>query len=570
MEFGNVIVTFRAARWKFFLIAVAMSCSSAAAADLRIDHVTIVSPERATPMRDATVVIQGDKITSIYSSKAAAARSADRNVEVIDGTGLYLSPGLIDSHVHTGGVPGMGPVQERANPEIARAATNQVSRSYLYFGFTTLIDLISTPRAIAKWNAHDVHPDIYFCGGTPIVDGYPMNWDPKPERYQEYPYLVVQKGEESRAPAGVDPATHTPEAVVARMKADGAICVKTFFDRGAASGDLPVPRFDTLQALVRAAHAAKMPVLIHATSSEGQTLALDAGVDIIAHGLWNWNGEPQTVSDLTPGVRRILDRVIQTKTMVQPTMQVAYGFRDLFDPGYLSGAQVQLVYPVSAIEWFRSPQGQWFHDLIAPGVLPKTLLNSSDFVAKWAAARSKYAVTVARDRNATEYLTKHNARLLFGTDTPAVPTYANPPGLSGWLEMHRLIEAGLTPAQIFRAATEANAQALRLEKEIGTVQVGKRANLLLLRENPAETIEAYDEIAKVILRGRVLDRKELAADRGAHLFSGTAWIVTSFPGRRKSIALRSPAARKPGAYVHVRWFDACVSPLDAAAKTSCF
>jgi imidazolonepropionase-like amidohydrolase len=46
---------------------------------------------------------------------------------------------------------------------------------------------------------------------------------------------------------------------------------------------------------------------------------------------------------------------------------------------------------------------------------------------------------------------------------------------------------------------------------IGTVQVGKRANLLLLRENPAETIEAYDGIVKVILRGRVLERKDLAA-----------------------------------------------------------
>jgi hypothetical protein len=40
------------------------------------------------------------------------------------------------------------------------------------------------------------------------------------------------------------------------------------------------------------------------------------------------------------------------------------------------------------------------------------------------------------------------------------------------------------------------------------------ASLLLLRENPGETIEAYDGIVKVILRGRVLDRKELSADGG--------------------------------------------------------
>jgi imidazolonepropionase-like amidohydrolase len=90
-------------------------------------------------------------------------------------------------------------------------------------------------------------------------------------------------------------------------------------------------------------------------------------------------------------------------------------------------------------------------------------------------------------------------------------TYANPPGMNGWLEMHRLIDAGLTPAQIFRAATLANAEALGLSREIGTVQPGMRANLLLLRQDPTQTIQAYDGIIKVILHGRVLDRAELAA-----------------------------------------------------------
>jgi hypothetical protein len=52
----------------------------------------------------------------------------------------------------------------------------------------------------------------------------------------------------------------------------------------------------------------------------------------------------------------------------------------------------------------------------------------------------------------------------------------------------------------------------KLDRDIGTVQVGKRANLLLLRKDPMQTIDAYAEIAKVILNGRVLDRSELAAN----------------------------------------------------------
>jgi imidazolonepropionase-like amidohydrolase len=116
-----------------------------------------------------------------------------------------------------------------------------------------------------------------------------------------------------------------------------------------------------------------------------------------------------------------------------------------------------------------------------------------------------------RGRLATAYFMSQHGRILFGTDTPSAPTYANPPGLNGWLEMHRLIDAGETPAQIFNSATLVNARAFRLDRDIGTVQVGKRANLLLLRQDPMQTIDAYAGIVKVILNGRVLDPGDLAA-----------------------------------------------------------
>ena len=58
-----------------------------------------------------------------------------------------------------------------------------------------------------------------------------------------------------------------------------------------------------------------------------------------------------------------------------------------------------------------------------------------------------------------------------------------------------------------------NAQALKLDQDIGTVEVGKRANLLLLREDPTRTIEAYAGIVKVLLGGRVVDPADLVANR---------------------------------------------------------
>src|ERR1700728_1947345 len=224
------------------------------AADLQIEHVSIVSPERGTPMRDALVRVHDGRIVDVRRASGVTPRSR-RDANVIDGSGLFLTPGLIDSHVHLGDIPGMTPEQEAQHPDIAKAARDQIPRSYLLYGFTTLIDLISTPPGMARWKSHGDTPDTYFCGGAALMDGYPMNYAPKPQRYQGWPYMLIEPG--TQAPEGIDPALHTPQAVVSRMKSDGAICVKTFFERGFGGGrNLPVPKLATIRARVRAAHAA--------------------------------------------------------------------------------------------------------------------------------------------------------------------------------------------------------------------------------------------------------------------------------------------------------------------------
>ncbi|MGH7576597.1 MAG: amidohydrolase family protein [Longimicrobiales bacterium] len=111
------------------------------------------------------------------------------------------------------------------------------------------------------------------------------------------------------------------------------------------------------------------------------------------------------------------------------------------------------------------------------------------------------------------HLSAADARLLFGSDTPSAPTYANPPGLNGRLEMEDWIAAGVTEAKLFRALTIDNARALGLEGEMGTVEVGKTANLLLLGADPLESVAAYDAIETVFLHGRPIPRDELSARR---------------------------------------------------------
>lgn len=436
------------------------------AQDLRIEHVTVISPERARPARDTTINIHDGRI------------AATSGGPVIDGHGLYLSPGLIDSHVHLAQIPGMTDGQEATHPDIARAARDQMPRSFLLAGFTTLIDLNSDPPVMARWKAHDLVPDTYWCGGAILRDGYPMNFFPAPARYEIFPYTIVD-------------TDSSAVASVAHMKADGALCVKTFFEHGfGADRNLPVPRLETMRSLVRAAHAAGLPVFMHANAAEAQTFALDAGADIIAHGMWNWKPSMDTV--LGEREMAILDRVVATNTGWQPTIQVLYGERDASSTSFLADKKLARFLPASLIAWYgkASAEGK-----------PESQAQANAIEAPW----------ITRVKRATGYLATHHARLLFGTDTPSGLTYANPPGLNAWLEMQNLVDAGLSPAQIFEAATLSNARAVGLEKDIGTVATAKRANLLLLREDPTQTIHAYTTIVKVILGGRVVDPHDLEA-----------------------------------------------------------
>jgi hypothetical protein len=359
---------------------------------------------------------------------------------------------------------------------------------------------------MARWKAHDLVPDTYFCGGAALMDGYPMNWTPKPARYRSAPYMLIEAG--TPAPEGIDPAQHTPAAVVSRMKADGAICVKTFFERGfGATHNLPVPKLATVRELVKVAHAAGLPVFIHANSSEAQSFAVEAGVDVIAHGMWNWS-ETSPTTQITPAIQATLDRVLAQKIGWQPTIQVLHGERDLFLTGFLADPQLRQVLPRNLLDWYGTAAGQWFRNTLTEGY---AALQGKDPQAAEAIVIEGYQIPLDRVQHATTYLAAHEARFLFGTDTPSAPTYANPPGLNGWWEMQRLVAAGLSPSQVFQAATLVNARALKLDHDVGIVAVGKRANLLMLRADPTQTIDAYHDIVKVILGGRVLDPASLAA-----------------------------------------------------------
>ena len=122
-----------------------------------------------------------------------------------------------------------------------------------------------------------------------------------------------------------------------------------------------------------------------------------------------------------------------------------------------------------------------------------------------------YNLYKSRLNTVARYLSEHNGNFILGSDTPAMNMFTNPPGYNGFLEMTHMFEAGIPLETIFKAVTYNNAKAFHLEHLYGGVEKDKVANLLILRSNPLNNINAYNDIEIVIIGGKVVHREKLSA-----------------------------------------------------------
>ncbi len=106
-------------------------------------------------------------------------------------------------------------------------------------------------------------------------------------------------------------------------------------------------------------------------------------------------------------------------------------------------------------------------------------------------------------------------RILAGTDAPMPLVY---PGYALHKELQLLVQAGMTPADALRSATIWPAEFLGQAHSIGSIAIGKRADLVLLDADPLEDINYTQRIRAVVLDGRLLDRRFLSFLReGLHV-----------------------------------------------------
>jgi imidazolonepropionase-like amidohydrolase len=216
--------------------------------------------------------------------------------------------------------------------------------------------------------------------------------------------------------------------------------------------------------------------------------------------MWHW-GQLDKETELPHEIKRLLDQIVEKGIGYQPTIQVLYGELAYFDPEYLKTDAIARVAPKEMLEWFQSPEGQWFRkELNEDGTPDATILKEYE------------QGPLRRVRQVVEYLASKDANFVFGTDTPSSPTYGNLPGLNGYLEMKQLQRAGMSLSQIFRAATINNAREFKMESQLGSIEPGKIANLVLMKKSPLESVDAYDSITTVWVHGKAVPRDGLAVN----------------------------------------------------------
>ena len=174
----------------------------------------------------------------------------------------------------------------------------------------------------------------------------------------------------------------------------------------------------------------------------------------------------------------------------------------MIDPSLLDDPRLTMALPPGVIAYLRS----------AGGVKARTaLLDEYRKASPPPGFEPLLNAAIQRTRATFKVMLLNHVSLVFGSDTPGVEGFGNPPGLNGRLELQAWADAGAPLSLILRAATLDNATALGLSHELGSIEVGKRGDLLLLKDNPLTNVSAYDSIETIFLNGEPITRETLRA-----------------------------------------------------------
>lgn len=474
---------------RMLIVTILLSSFTVLAQDtVLIENVTIISSHLREPKQNMNVLIDDGRIAKITKSKITTYDSS------VDGSGKFLTPGIMDSHAHVSSIPGMGfgvePVS-RKHPKLAEAYFEQQPNSFLYYGVTQVLD----PNPGLNFN-HFIsatnHPDYFRCEVITSEQTFPYVEKKDRKSRSMFTYLIDEKALKNEA--------RSAERVVQKIAQSGASCIKLYFEDGYGNAShWPLLKPQTIQRIKASAEQQNLPILAHANALDMQQLAMAAGVDVIAHGMWNW-GQYSREQNISEEIAQLLEDMISNKVGYMPTQRVIAGLGEVMRPSIADSVEFVSITPRALLDWYKTPQAQWFRQELRAGFDGMPDESIAD------------VFLFGRTRKGSQiihYLKESNYPILLASDFPGSPSFANQPGLTTFKEMHALSDAGLSHKEVLAAATINNAKQFKIDNDYGTVEVGKIANLLLLDSNPLRSIEAWDSIDLIFLHGRPIKRQSL-------------------------------------------------------------
>lgn len=454
------------------------SCSKPTAAPLAVTHVIVIDATGAPALPDATVLISQQHIFSVGPSSRVTIPSG---FKVLDATGKFVIPGLVDMHVH---LTGAGEPTGSRQFILPLLLANGITTVRDMGGKIEYLQQLRSEIASRKLLA----PQIFFTG--PYLDGDPPGYQPS---------ITVKSASEARAAVDQLVAGH-----VDFIKTQSVLSREAYFaiaeeskNRGLRFvGHVP----DRVSAL-EASNAGQASIehltgiLLACSSREDQLRAQQFLPDRPDEPL------EQSLRRSRAWQRALLDSYSPEKAA------------SLFRAFVTNGTWQVPTFPILAHLGFMTPATDLSRDprmkfvpqnernIWQQGVNSRLEHRSAPDFALRAEILSRYLDVVGKMQSA-------RVRFLAGTDTPAPNVF---PGSSLHEDLAYLVQAGLTPLQALQTATKNPADFLGKLPSQGTIEQGKVADLVLLDANPLADIHNTQKIRAVILRGQLLDRPALDA-----------------------------------------------------------
>ena len=440
------------------------ACSEPATVGTAIRNVTVIDAVQGARSAQ-TVVFDGDRILAV--------QDADLPIDaatVIDGTGKYLIPGLWDFHVHLTYDPRLTPVM----PAL-----------FLRWGITSVRDTGGLmdeilPVVAAMRAADSIAPRVFFAG--PLLDGVDVVYDG-----------------DGRPEIGIAvPTAEAAARIVSELKDQGVDFIKIY----------EMVRPEVFDALVAAAATAGLPIDSHVPLA---LRAREAGpqVDSIEH------------------LRNIeMDCAANAADLHGERLQLLQNPERI--PGADLRAALHSLQRLPAVAAYDETECDAVIAALADTVMVPTLrLNSINLAppyerVDWDAAlaqlpdavRLEFEAESDRRRTSapadvtygewslflTERMQAAGVPIGTGTDTPINLSI---PGYSLHEELEMLVRAGLTPLQAIESATLVPATYFAKAAEMGSIEAGKLADMVLLNADPLADISNTRRIDLVISKGRV-------------------------------------------------------------------